>query len=100
MAGSATTSAGAAGGTGRAARGMVGKAWGVVVGAAGSGVVVSEVMLAQALRSSVAAMAPKRLQGIVVVAAPGAVSLAGSNNRCMLSFCETTRFCGPQASSR
>jgi hypothetical protein len=70
------------------------------VGVAGSGAAVSEGMLAQALSSKVATMAAERLQGVGGVAAPGAVSLAGSNNRCMLSFCETTRFCGPQASSR
>ena len=104
LAGSATVSVGAAGGRGRAARGLVDRASDAVVGTAGSGVVsagvVSAGMLAQALSTSVAAMAPKRLQGVVGVAARGAVTLAGSINRGMRSFNETTRFCGPQASSR
>jgi len=59
-----------------------------------SGVVVSAGMLAQALSTSVAAMAPKRLQGAGVVAALGAVALAGSINRGMHSFCETSSSAG------
>ncbi len=55
---------------------------------------VSAGMLAQALSTSVAAMAPKRLQGAGVVAALGAAALAGSINRGMHSFCETSSSAG------